>query len=291
MNNNLWNRETEIKFFTEAMKNFLSPNQLFYALSDEYYAYIPKNIPSEGNTLQSRNSFIGSFTEKWCRNLFDPIAKKFGLYAVNGVVCEELALSRQSNADLALCTSDHQQQRAENIKMIFEIKMSIVSNYMYKPDNGGGSVEFVGDYHTHRGNPSLLRSDSMLKAIGKAINIRVASTAGNKIPIVILGNSPITESYTQKVDMLKDSGIIQGFWSLNPEPCESSFLQFSPKQGFRTMKNIGWIENECNELISKELIFFASMLPKHKLGKYIEIANGEPTIERKAEKFIKLISG
>ncbi|MCL4533116.1 MAG: hypothetical protein M1502_02485 [Deltaproteobacteria bacterium] len=36
----LWNNETEIYFFKEALKSFTSPEQLFYNLKDGYYAYI-----------------------------------------------------------------------------------------------------------------------------------------------------------------------------------------------------------------------------------------------------------
>lgn len=77
----LWNNETEIKFFTEALKNFASPEQLFYTLQGGYFAYVPKGSDAEGQTLQSRNSLIGQFTEKWSKTLFEPIAKELGLYA------------------------------------------------------------------------------------------------------------------------------------------------------------------------------------------------------------------
>jgi hypothetical protein len=97
--------------------------------------------------------------------------------------------------------------------------MSIVSNYKYSPSDK--NMEFVGDYKTHKGIPSFLRSDSMLKAIGKSINIRVSDNKSNKIPIIILGNSSITSNYKHKVDFLKTAGVIQGFWSLNPTPADS----------------------------------------------------------------------
>ena len=42
----------------------------------------------------------------------------------------------------------------------------------------------------------------MLKAIGKSINIRVSGYDASRIPIIILGNTPITESYISKVDHL-----------------------------------------------------------------------------------------
>jgi len=228
----LWDNDTEIQFFTEALKNFASPEQLFYNLKDGYFAYLPKGSESEGQTLQSRNSLIGQFAEKWCKSLLDPIAKELGLYAVNSVVCEEIGLSSRSSADLAFCSTTNAVQKPENIKLLFEIKMSVVSNYKYiYPDK----VEFVGDYKEHKGNPALLRSDSMLKAIGKSINIRVSSIASTKIPIVVLGNSPITNSYINKVDLLKNSGVIQGFWSLNPKPTNSDFIKKTPKLGFQTI--------------------------------------------------------
>lgn len=85
----LWNNNIEIRFFTEALKNFASPEQLFYKLKKGNFAYVPKGMEAEGQTLQSRNSLIGQFTEKWCKDLLSPIAKSLGLYAVNGVICEE----------------------------------------------------------------------------------------------------------------------------------------------------------------------------------------------------------
>lgn len=210
---NLWTNETEIEFFTEALDHFASPEQLFYKLTNGYFAYVPKDTDGEGQTLQSRNALIGQFTEKWCKSLLSPIAQKFDLYAINGMVCEELGLTRRSGADVAFCTRDSVTQRSENVKLLFEVKMSVVSNYKY--DKKASNISFIGDYTTHKGNPSLLRSDSMLKAIGKSINIRVSGPASTKIPIVVLGNSPITDTYKDKVDFLKTSGVIQGFSTLN----------------------------------------------------------------------------
>jgi len=228
----LWNNNTEIQFFTEALKSFATPEQLFYHLTDGYFAYVPKGLDAEGQTLQSRNSLIGQFTEKWCRDLFSPIAEKLKLHAVNGVVCEELGLSRQSSADLAFCKTNEINQKAENIKLLFEIKMSVVSNYKFTKPN---KIQLVGDYTQHKGNPSLLRSDSMLKAIGKSINIRVSGIESTKIPIIVLGNTPITSSYVKKVDFLKQSGVIQGFWSLNSNPTNTEHIEKSPKLGFQTI--------------------------------------------------------
>jgi hypothetical protein len=118
----LWNNDTEIQFFTEALKNFASPEQLFYNLQGGYFAYVPKGSDAEGQTLQSRNSLIGQFTEKWSKTLLEPIANELGLFAVNSVVCEELGLSRQSSADLAFCTTNQTNQRPETLNCFLKLK-------------------------------------------------------------------------------------------------------------------------------------------------------------------------
>lgn len=60
----LWENNTEIQFFTEALRNFASPEQLFYNLNSGYYAYVPKSVDGEGQTLKSCNSRIEQFGEK-----------------------------------------------------------------------------------------------------------------------------------------------------------------------------------------------------------------------------------
>ncbi len=280
-----WDIETEKNFFYEALKNFASPEQLFYNLTDGYYAYVPKGQSAEGQTLQSRNSLIGQYTEKWSKDFFRPIAEKLGLFAVNSVVCPELGLSTQSNADLAFCTTNETLQKAENIKLLFEIKMSIVNNYQYI----SGHINYIGDYKTHKGNPSILRSDSMLKAIGKSINIRVSGKESTKIPIIILGNSPITRSYKKKVDFLKQAGIIQGFISIYPKPT-NDFINKTEKKGFQTFNNYFKLEEFIVNLIKSDMNFFSSMLPKKKLGQIITISAKEKNNTAKAEKFLTLIN-
>lgn len=175
----LWNNEYEVDFFSRMLNGVASSEKLFYTLPSGSYAYIPKNETSNNTALQSRNALIGHYTETYCKKLLAPIARKNNLYAINTVRCDEISLPRQSEADLAFRTTNNTQQDSSDIKIIFEIKMSIVSNYKYD----GNTINYIGDYKTHRGIPSLLRSDSMLKAIGKAINIRVSSVAANNIPI------------------------------------------------------------------------------------------------------------
>lgn len=287
MNKKLWDIQTEIDFFNQSLNSFATPEQLFYKFGNDYYAYVPKGQNANGQTLQSRNSLIGQFTEKWCTDFLQPIAKKLNLFAVTGVVCNEIGLSRQSNADVAFCTTNDINQPAENIKLIFEVKMSIVSNYQFfKKDN---SIKHIGDYTSHKGNPSILRSDSMLKAIGKAINIRVSGISSTKIPIIILGNSPITSSYLKKVDFLHKSGVVQNFLSLNPTPTNNDFVKNSKEKAFQTIEQYSQIQGIVEDLINNEMNYFSSMIAKPKLGEIITIANKEATDIKKAEKFLELI--
>ena len=282
----LWNRKEEIQFFRETLSSYASVSQLFYRLEDGYYAYVPKDREKQGVTLQSRNSLIGHYTENWCRKLLDPIARKLGLYAVNSVVCDEIGLPAKSAADVAFCTTPASIQDPENIHLIFEVKMSVVSNYKYtEPDN----IEYVSDYKHHRGNPSLLRSDSMLKAIGKSLSIRVSSDLASTIPIIILGNSPISSLYLDKSDHLVKSGALQGIWSLNPFPASGDFIVRSPDAGFRTIENPKELERLCSTLVQQDLHYFSSMMTKEELGRIIRLSANEGDEIGAAERFLKYI--
>jgi len=283
----LWTKEKEIEFFNDS-KNFATPEQLFYFGDDSrYYAYWPKSYKGRKSTLQSRNALIGNFTEKYSVDLLQEFARSKGLYAVQSAICNEIGLSPQSPADVVLCKTRQREQTAKDIAAIFEVKMSVVWNWELK-DN---KLICLGDFKTHKGNPGLLRSDSMLKAIGKSINIRVSSYSASKIPIIILGNTPITQSYISKVDHLFHAGIIQGFWSVNPNPLDNKVdnLKQTPDNGFLRMDSYDELEQNLECLLSEKREFFSSMKSKNELGKIIEIANREPDFEAKAEKFLSLI--
>ena len=170
--------------------------------------------------------------------------------------------------------------------ILFEVKMSVVWNWELKKE---GKLECLGDFTAHQGNPGMLRSDSMLKAIGKSINIRVSGFNSTKIPIIVLGNTPITKSYYEKVDHLRKSGIIQGFWSVNPNPREVETLKQTEFDGFIRMDNDEELLNHLETLFKEDREFFSGMRTKKQLGRIIEISNKEETYEKKAEKFLQLI--
>ncbi len=282
----LWDQQTEKKFFTTAL-NLTTKEQLFYKTKDgKFVAYWPKGYDGPKSTLQSRNSLIGNFTEKWTVDLLKDYAQTNGLFAIQGVICEEIGLTKQSPGDVVLCKKDSIVQNAKDIIVIFEVKMSVVWNWEY--DNK--KYKELGDFNTHQGNPGLLRSDSMLKAIGKSINIRVSGSGANKIPIVILGNTPITKSYYEKVDHLKKNGIIQGFWSVNSKPRDKiDTIKETKEQGFLRIDSYNELIGKLNELLNQELVFFSSMRSIKQLGEIIVTANKEDSLEKKAEKFLELI--
>jgi len=285
---NLWSKKQEKDFFIKSLE-FASPEQLFYITKDKkFLAYWPKNYGGVKNTLQSRNSLIGSYTEKWTTDLFSEIAETIGGYSVQGVVCEEIGLTSQSSADVAVCKTKNIIQKSQNILMIVEVKMSVVWNWEFITKDK--NLICVGDCNSHQGNPGLLRSDTMLKAIGKSINIRVSSSFASKIPIIIIGNTPIAKSYYEKVDHLKRNGIIQGFWSVNPLPFDNGeSIKNTPYKGFYRFDDYEFLKHSSIDLLKEEREFFSSMQTKKKLGEIIEIANKEITYEAKAQRFLKLL--
>ena len=284
----LWCKDIEKSFFNKSFK-FATPEQLFYVTdNNRYLAYWPKGYKGKKSTLQSRNSLIGKFTEKWTTDLLKEVVKNTGLYAVQGVRCKELALTDMSPADVVISKSNNIIQQPEDILIIVEVKMSVVWNWELRNKK---NLACIGDYQSHQGNPGLLRSDSMLKAIGKSINIRVSSPKASKIPILIMGNTPITESYYLKVDHLKIAGIIQSFLSVNPNPLDDNEenIKKTSKEGFRRIDDFDELNNFFKILLSEERNFFSSMKNKNELGKIIEKANRGDSFEKKAEIFLKLI--
>lgn len=288
----LWNKEVERKFFEESLK-IATPEQLFYVTeNNEYVAYWPKGYKGKKSTLQSRNSFIGTYTEKWISDLMNKIVLEKGLYATTGVVCPEIELTENSPADVAVTRKKGKNQKAEDILLIIEVKMSIVWNWKYINNaKEGQKLICIGDFQTHQGNPGLLRSDSMLKAIGKSINIRVSSNKASKIPIIVVTNTPITNSYHEKVDNIKKAGVIQGFLSVNPKPIDEldDSLKQTEGKGYYRFDSFDEIKDYISFILQSEINFFSGMKNKEEIGRIIEMANKENTYEKKGEAFLKLI--
>ena len=131
----------------------------------------------------------------------------------------------------------------------------------------------------------------MLKAIGKSINIRVSGFDGSKIPIIIIGNTPITKSYYKKVDHLKKCGVIQGFWSVNHKPIDNPIdnIKRTEEYGFFRFDDLNEFNQATIDIVQEDREYFSSMLKRKRLGEIIEIANRESSYEKKAQSFLELL--
>ncbi|WP_294005839.1 hypothetical protein [uncultured Methanobrevibacter sp.] len=284
----LWNKNQEKLFFINSVK-VAFPSQLFYKATDgRYLAYWPKGYRGKKSTLQSRNSLIGEFTENWVCELFKKLIENENLFLIRQARIPALGITSRSPADLVISTSNKQILKPSEVKVIFEIKMSIVWNWQYFEESG--NVVEIGDFRNHQGKPSFTRSDSILKAIGKCIGIRVSNFESSKIPIIVIGNAPLSNGFCKKADYLKRVGVIQGFWSLNPFPLNhGNTRKTTPHGGYIRFNNTSELKQSINNLFSQDLNFFSGMENPKTLGRYIELANDENNYESKGLKFLKLI--
>jgi hypothetical protein len=284
----LWNKNQEKLFFIKSAK-VAFPGQLFYRTDDEkYLAYWPKGYRGPKTTLQSRNSLIGNFTEDWVCELFSSLIDDDGLFVVKQARIPSLGITSRSPADVVIATEDKKILKASEVKLIFEVKMSIVWNWQYDAETG--SIVEIGDLRTHQGKPSFTRSDSILKAIGKCIDIRVSNSQSSKIPIIVLGNAPLSNGFCIRADHLKQAGVIQGFWSLNPFPFNhGNTRKSSSKGGFIRFNNTDELKAHLGRLLDDDMNFFSGMENLYDLGQYIEMANAESTYENKGLKFLNLL--
>ncbi len=286
----LWNKHQEKLFFLNS-KSFASPKQLFYKTEDgRYLAYWPKKYRGRKSTLQARNSLIGNYTEKWVADLFEEIIGDENLHIVQQARIPSVGITSKSPADIVVATADKKILKASQVKLICEVKMSLVWNWEY--DFQQDKISEVGDFRTHQGKPSFTRSDSVLKAIGKCIDIRVSNLESSKIPIIVVGNAPLSNGFSKKADYLKHAGLIQGFWSLNPFPLNHvNTRKSTPKKGFYRFDNTSELKRHLNQLFDQDLNFFSGMQSPESLGKMIEIANRQESFEDKGLKFLNLLKG
>ena len=284
----LWNKNVEKIFFNKS-RDFASHEQLFYKTDEgRYVAYWPKGYNGAKSTLQARNSLIGNYTEKWVKDLLDYILNDEGMHVVQQAQIPAIGITQKSPADIVIATQNKKVLMPDEVKLIFEVKMSLVWNWEYDVETS--QIREIGDYRTHQGRPSFTRSDSILKAIGKCIDIRVSSFKASKIPLIVLGNAPLSNGFCKKADYLKTSGIIQGFWSMNPFPLNhGNTRKRSAKKGFIRFNNIDELNMSLDKIFNQELNFFSGMQNPQKLGQIIEMANREKTYEEKGLKFINLL--
>ena len=284
----MWSKNEEKKFFKYALK-ITSHEKLFYKVGNRYLAYWPKSYRGYKTTLQSRNSYVGDYTEKWLASLLHKLIPK-KLYVIQSAVCPEIGLTSNSPADIVISKSKETKQNPEDILLIVEVKMSIVWNWEYFPESK--EIKCIGDFTSHTGNPSLLRSDSMLKAIGKCINIRVSDKKASHISLIVVGNTPVSKSYYKKVDRLNKTGIIQKFLSVNPKPTDnenSLNIKYTHGKGFIRVDTEKELKEIIMSLLNRDKVFFSGMTDMETLGKIVKQAAYENSYEDIAKKFLDLL--
>ncbi len=281
----MWRKETEEQFFRWAIaERRCNLKTLFYKVGNRHLFYLPTGIKGRGEVKQGRNPLVGEFTEKWAERFLSPMVNELGFHLVRSANIPAWRLVGQRAADLAICRAPGKEQTPDSVIALLEVKMSIVWNWEWQPERG--TVTCIGDFLTHQGRPSALRSDTVLKALGKAIEVRGMGFSG---AFIILCNTPVANDYFQQIDGCKQTGIVQGFFSVNPQPTEDEQHnpKRSPKGGFYRWDEPAEVKESLREMLSEQRHFFSGFLPLSVLGQLIENACREATLSQKARRFLE----
>jgi hypothetical protein len=284
----MWTKEAEREFFSWVFNEHKAkPEQLFYRVGDRHFFYLPKRVKGEGQVMQARNPWVGEFTEKWAEKFLRPIVEKLGLYVVRRAIIREWGLFGQRAADLIICRTPQKSQRVDPkaVIAIIEVKMSIAWNWEWKP--ASGEIVCAGNFQTHQGRPSVQRSDTVLKALGKAIEVRGKGFGG---AFFVLCNTPIPDDYQTQIDGCKRIGIMQGFISVNPQPLEGKdSLKRTKFEGFVRWDSPDEAYTTLSSWLAQRSQFFSGYLPLEQLGKLLETASRESAPLDKARCFLEAL--
>ncbi len=248
-------------------------------------------------TMNGRNAVVANKTENFALNLLSSAIKELPpqlfpkMFVKRGVICPELGLKGNSGADLAILTQNMDGPVSANIiKCLFEVKMSFIWNWherdMTRP---------TADYDRHFGRPSILRTDSILKAIGKATITR-SYTGSEKVPFIVIGNTPPPTGYRANIDKTVSSGLIQKWISLTPNPLvvepKESPGKRNPKStgGFLRIDDIEELQKLLATLISKQWHYMSAMVEAGKIGNLIKSLDLKDDPEKIGQKFLQRLS-
>ena len=284
----MWTKKTEKEFFLWVFeKRKAKPEQIFYLVKDRYLFYLPKGTKGQGQVMQARNPWVGEFTEEWAEKFLSPIVRNLGFYVVRRATIHEWGLFGQRVADLVICRTPQKFSKVDpnSVIAIVEVKMSIVWNWEWMPRSN--EIVCAGDFRTHQGRPSVLRSDTVLKALGKAIEVRSKGFNG---AFFVLCNTPIPDDYQTQVDGCKRIGVIQGFFSVNPQPLdEKDSLKRTDFEGFLRWDSPDEASATLSSLLAEQSQFFSGYLSLSQLGELIETASRQSSPQDKARCFLKIL--
>lgn len=243
--------------------------------------------------FNQRNAIVADATERFAVALFDDVVQhspdlhgKF--FVKRNVVCRQLELYGQSKADMAILDQNLDTPVSPNrIKCIFEIKMSIIWNW--SEDNRDKPLS---DYDSHAGRPSIYRTDSILKAIGKAAVTRSCS-GSERIPFIVVGNTPPPPGYRDKVDGTVKAGLIQQWISLTPSPLAvqtgDPAQERNPKHtlGFQRLDDTRELEQLLLNMLTRNWRYMGAMVEAEQIGQVIKSLDLSKTPEEIGEAFLQ----
>lgn len=239
---------------------------------------------------QARNVPVSTFTEIYAREVMQAAIDKYykgTLFVERGVQCDELSLTDGSGADLAIVKRQGQATlNAEDIVVVMEVKMSLVWNWKLGEDKPSS------DFYQHNGRPSLSRTDSLLKAIGKGAIFR-STEKSRRIPYLVIGNCPPPEGYYAKIDGAVRSGLVQKFISLTPKPVLSGPPMRNPKEtsggGFLRIDSMDELATFLKSVIDGKGVYLGRMVDRKELGEKLKALDSNGPSEEVADRFIEAL--
>ena len=278
----IWNVEVERSLLEGSMLSTIFCKRPCGFSEKAFFRNRSNKCPKCGSGLEvtsfnHRNAIVANKTEEFAFRLLEFAVKELRpkleqkLFAKRGVICPELGLKGMSGADVAILSQDlNGRVPPSAIKCLFEVKMSFIWNW-HEDD----LTQPTADYDSHSGRPSIYRTDSILKAIGKAAITR--SYVGSEgIPFVVIGNTPPPNGYRENVDGTVTSGLIQKWVSLTPKPLvvqpKDSPNKRNPKRtpGFLRIDRVEELHNLLETLLGRQWHYMSAMVDVQKIGYLIK---------------------
>jgi len=298
----LWSEDKERDILVDSMFATISCKQCGYVEKSVFRDSSDK-CPNCGfrslavSEFNQRNAIVADATERFALQLFQSVVNNSStlngkFFVKRNVGCPQLELRGRTRADLAILDKNLEGPVIpERIKCIFEVKMSIIWNWSER-DRG----QPLADYDSHAGRPSIYRTDSILKAIGKAAITR-ACKGSERIPFVVVGNTSPPVAYRDKVDGTVRSGLIQRWISLTSKPLvvKREWLpnKRNPKEtfGFLRIDSTNELEEMFVTILTKDWRYMGAMVEPKGIGGIIRGLDLTKTDEEIGEAFLKLMEG
>ena len=297
----LWSVDVERSLVEESMLTTIYCNSCGFSEKAFFRDKSPncpvcKDTLSVGNT-NKRNAVVGSRTETFALSLLQSVVKGLredlgqDLFAKRGVICPALGLKGQSAADLAILNQDLDGPvPASSVRCLIEVKMSFIWNW--KKD----LTQPFADYDGCSGRPSIFRTDSILKAIGKAAITR-GYPGGERVPFIVVVNTPPPVGYRENIGKTVNSGLIQKWISLTPNPLavkpSDSPAKRNPKSspGFLRIDTVSELQELLLPLLGSQLHHISAMVEAEEIGRLIKSLDFSGSPEQVGQEFLKRLTG